>query len=304
MASPFRGTCRSVSRSLRPRGCGLLCSCWSLVFFGPPVQRARVWFLCVARRRLPPLVTYQQFRDTLSGAMNGLVGHKLQSLDSLLLPETDKLILQHYELLGQRSPAVTQGSWVRQHQEAHDRDAVKASRTRSRSRCSLPSPWARQATLRSLMTSYPGLQELSSRELDLLELRGVAGPSRDTQVFSVQRSLQRESASNNLQGVCCAVLPGGRLVEAKRLRLVRGHEFMVLQGIIYNDAEKAKFENDALLRDLAGNAFELYCCAASLVTLVSGVATLSRGLPARMGASPQAQSTVDTSALLRACAGD
>ena len=121
----------------------------------------------------------------------------------------------------------------------------------------------------------------------------------------MSRGLGRASKGN---GVCEVVMPKARLFETRRMRLVTGYESMSLQGILFEGPDVLKAEDDSLLRNLAGNAFELHCAAAALITLLAAVASLPPRDEAlqteRQGPANRDSAGLDIGALLDACAGD
>ena len=136
-------------------------------YFGRPVNRPRVYFVCAASKLFPAGTTYLQFRQESIAIMQKLVGHKCDSLDALLLDEADPIILQRQEFFPQRDLSDSQGTWVQKHCVAHE--ARSPTVPWAASRAGAPS-------LRSYAPSYAGLRELTSRELDILEDHGVRGP--------------------------------------------------------------------------------------------------------------------------------
>ena len=97
-------------------------------------------------------------------------------------------------------------------------------------------------------------------------------------MINVNRSIGRSSRA---RGLFETVLPKAWLFECKRMRLVTGYETIILQGIVFEHAASVKQEDDALLRDLAGNAFELHCAGTALLTLLCTAASLAHTSSAR-----------------------
>ena len=137
--------------------------------------------------------------------------------------------------------------------------------------------------------------------------------NQETAVINVNRSIGRSSCAN---GFFEMVVPKARLLEGKRMRLITGYETTILQGIVFEDAARVKQEDGALLRNLAGNAFELHCAAAASLTLLGTAASLAHPSSARRpvaqaGIQPKRQrsmaadeTSLDVAALLDACAGE
>ena len=115
--------------------------------------------------------------------------------------------------------------------------------------------------------AYPGLKKLTPREVDVLGLCGAKYPDLRKGTVDVYNSGHRSSKRINCSRI---ITPGARLHLLHRCRLLTAYETMLLQGIHFGDKmhQLVKLPPHRV-QDLSGNAFQGWCCAASLLVLFS-----------------------------------
>ena len=120
-----------------------------------------------------------------------------------------------------------------------------------------------------LLKLYPGLKELTDREVDALQYNQVQYPEQNMRLIDVSQTLNFAKAETEKTG--CST-PGMKKYITTVCRCMLGQESLNSQGIHYQEKQHQldQFSN-RLLMDLAGNAFHTGCFAsvllATLVTL-------------------------------------
>jgi len=122
------------------------------------------------------------------------------------------------------------------------------------------------------MTIYPGLRSLTARQFDLLQLHGVSFPDSPGTLDVSQGGCFAHSSTSGESNV---VIPGGKIYLKHRCRVALGEECMLMQGLHYGHRQKElrTFPHSTLKR-LAGNAFNSFCCAATMIVKDAVLATL------------------------------
>ena len=110
----------------------------------------------------------------------------------------------------------------------------------------------------STLAAYPGIRELTNRELDCLRLLRVQFPEKNRRMINVQPSIDRVTAAQDHFG---CTTPAQRVWLTDRCRLMLGYEGLLSQGIYDEDRDPVvRNVPNRLLQDLAGNAFHTGCC--------------------------------------------
>ena len=145
-----------------------------------------------------------------------------------------------------------------------------------------------------LTSMYPGLLDLTARELDILRYHKCCYPERRKVTVELSQTIMRSRAK---EGNTACITPAMRRYLAHRCRIAHGVEAMNLQCIRFGGGErmrKAHAFPSALLQDLAGNAFNALCDAACELALSVVLATAhARRLQALASQVPEASDVED-----------
>lgn len=263
--------------------------------FGVPQARTRLWFIGVPCDLLQAAgMTRKEADMYLEEIMKSFIRHHVQNLDDWLLPEShpliqevyQKLLFEHFAANGQWSDAMMAGGGVvppatrprkRQHRgpqgswpEAHA--ALAAQRGLDW--------WAPQTVDSQDLMEQPGILALGPRELDIVRMRHLCPGSAQPQqhvasgCLDVSQSAPRTIRLSAHSGIVPCVTPAGRRFLTHRHRLTHPVEDLHLQGLYYLGREQALQQfSGSLISDIAGNAFEASCCAASML---AGLLLISR----------------------------
>ena len=84
-----------------------------------------------------------------------------------------------------------------------------------------------------------------------------------TRLIDVAPSVDRKSIGSVTAGKCSTVTASARFYVSSKCRFAVGQEALALQGLHFGDMQvRLEQMPQALLRNLAGNAFHAWCCAA------------------------------------------
>ena len=102
--------------------------------------------------------------------------------------------------------------------------------------------------------------------LDTIGLESSDYPEKQTRLIELSQTCDRASVHE-----ACAncVTPGGRQFITSRCRILRGREKLRIQGMWLADESVLDGFADAVVGDMAGNAFEACCCSASIFACLS-----------------------------------
>ena len=269
--------------------------------FGIPQSRPRLYFLALEKARLAALgMTDASAMDFLCKTMDRLVGSQLQPISDYILPPSHS-VLQRYvaqcaAAQGSSDPhEVMQSTWgiianpiKQQHKEARGR-TPRWPRQHMEVFAQHGLDWCTHfGPSNECKQQHPGLAAISDREFEALRLAGVTCfPEPRLRLVEASQTIGRHPCSGD--GYTGAVFPGARRYITSQCRLLLGIEEMHLQSLWFPDQVLSQFDNN-LLCNLAGNAFEVSCCAAvvfaGLLILVSGVQA-SEPLPLALTAASQ-----------------
>ena len=236
--------------------------------FGVPQCRNRLWILSTARRCcVDSHGGEEEVLARVKCLFSRLVGGEGIPLDQYLLPESDALLSlgrRHFEMAPDTAKRrrVDPVGWGLRHEAAF--------RAAGRPWCS-----ADDAPCPRTVECYPTLRALTVRETDVLRFLGISFPELTPRTVDVSQNIARAKVGVSLVGCLTA---GARVYLSHRCRLLLGVEALRLQSFFHPDPGRLLAFDDRLLRDLAGNAFEASCCAASLLVVLL---VLSRGAEAR-----------------------
>ena len=218
-----------------------------------PVARPRLWFLCMKKDSTGSSDIEDFATEVMATAFRAA---SPMNLDDLLLREDHCALQAHMQdkdvTRDAKRRRTRQESWPTLHHEVCRVAGIEWGTLRGAS--------AEDFSL------WPGLRTLTPRELDILACHQVRYPDR-CGCIDLSHALDRGLIRT--RHLSC-VTPNMRCYLMHRCRLVCGLESLHLQGLHYGSLHKAveSFPN-ALLADLAGNAFHSYCCAASMVTVLT-----------------------------------
>lgn len=251
------------------------------LLFGVPQSRQRFWMPCFRRIMLEARgLDAEEANRILDSVMDRCVGSMPMDLEAFLLPETSTEVIEYL-----RNCA------VQRHIDDGNMNAALASSSgllverlatglaAGQKRKAAPPQWpvkhweaAGLAWLRmrpfndSDYLCFPGLSALSHREAEVLQLMGVRLPEKPGRIIELSQSYGRNTA---MSSVSPAVTPSGRRFSTSRGRLLLAEEDMRLQCMFFPGGaarDRVSRFPPKLLRDLAGNAFESSCCAATLLS--------------------------------------
>ena len=202
--------------------------------FGVPQSCGRVWIMA-----LPPHVA-----ATLDMPWADIENMAARMMESLCITHVDELRDLDDFLCDDTHPAVV--SHTSSGGGGHHQDRQRQNGKGQRRKLSWPEQHAR-LSLRTghsqwwlsthpseeTLTEYPGLRELSERELDVLATHRVQYPDVKGTV-DVHQSGARCSVRSHCSHI---VTPGSRLYLKHRCRLMSPIESLLLQGIHYGDQE-------------------------------------------------------------------
>lgn len=255
--------------------------------WGTPASRLRVWIIgfpvsnvnTSGRTREATALLMQNVLDSIAGS-------KLAHMESYLLPDGHPYVkaITHPALYGrlcaagERAMAAVWAHGIHPpvparkasddalRQKWHSAQLVEAMHSGVQM-------W-RQAELMSqeLWICYPGIAEVTNREMGILQLENTRFPEPSLSVIEMSQSACRGTGDQRQRRSAVkfhAVIPRTRQFLTNRCRVMTGLEALFVQNIRYPDDpafEKASRFPDHFLRDLAGNAFEAGSCLAAICT--------------------------------------
>jgi site-specific DNA-cytosine methylase len=245
--------------------------------FGWPQSRPRLWFVAVNNR-------LQLCKSTLKQSMNRWMdlfctGWSLADIDDdVLMHPTDPYITWvHSSCAHARALAKSAQSSM---------DCPDAKRARSQSQKwlqqhSLHHDWWQSSFSPQALSQHVGLQALTDREADMLSLSGLPVPmpfklGKPPTLMEVSQSEGRTEPRSDGHSPC--VVPRCKIVHCQQARVLTGADCMRLQGICYGGSQYEQFtqlQDDDLLKDLAGNAFNCHCCAAAMLAGIMSIGELT-----------------------------
>jgi len=220
--------------------------------FSGSQSRPRLWSPQVPWAKLND-VCAEEATAILTSAMNIISGSsEVIGIEDLLLDEDDPLVSDAYASLRhdklspnseynrQKKRRVAGSTWVNKH--------IAAAEKQGKVWADIP---ARPDDL--VFDLYPGLLQLTNRELDSLQTRGVKFPDVPGAI-DVSQSYQRQAQADGYVG---CTLPTMREYLTHRCRLAVGLESFHFQNIHYGKNHSLLRQLDEkVLSDLGGNAFE------------------------------------------------
>lgn len=258
---------------------GVICDCWTKVFvldprlFGVPQCRPRLWLLAIPRKGLCEAGLDSAAADKCaSDIMQRLAGGQLASLDDYLLHEQHPLVRQEARQAevttlmreGKMEEALLASGGVMPKRPR--RQAASTSKWPSRHIAQFEAQgfewWSRTWPSDATLIVFPGLYALAPRQFEILKLMGITEfPEREPRSVDLSQTVGRSRVA---EGFVHTLTPTGQKYLTHRCRFLHGVESLRLQSLWF-DADAVGPFGDSLLRDLAGNAFEGSCCAASVL---------------------------------------
>ena len=256
---------------------------------GVPQSRGRLYQPCVAMHLLKRFgIDGEEFGQRIIDTYLRFCGIPVMALKEFLLPDDHPAVLRQLRAAEQKylrstgklaEAAMAMGAchcpsgpddnkdsskklekWPAQHQEYFVAKGLEAQPSTG------PSDEMKQL--------WPGLYDLSRRELDVLRAYGIKDFPEDEpgRCINVQVSLGRQ----RLADASCCVTPSLRLYVTSKCRLLTGHESFALQGVHYGPQNDALLLYDnAFLQNLAGNAFQTLCCQSVLISIMIALTSAS-----------------------------
>ncbi|CAJ1335640.1 unnamed protein product, partial [Effrenium voratum] len=196
-----------------------------------------------------------------------------RDLDDFLLPDTHQLLQDDFEK-ARTSYIKRSASAAKGHAKAKAKAKAKAASKWPEVHARLCERlgidwWESGVPSQEVLDTHPGLLRLTDRQFDLLRLLGIRFPDSRKCCIELSQNLRSPTSVRRLKdNHTDIVTPHGQQLVAHRARCLLGYEALLLQGIHYGK-EQFKIElgdfPDELLRDLAGNAFNAHCAAATYI---------------------------------------
>ena len=254
-------------------------------YFGTPQRRGRVWIISLREswlKEASPRRTPTEFVDKLKELVQSFVGHPVTPLDEFLSKEDSPEVAAHYEVMrslpdpSSRPPPDPKAKWM------------------SESASVMSQPGFVNELPEALCDALPGLRELSRREWFLLQGQGLRADSlpqaNPLVIVDTSQSMARakQPATVGQTSPVGCLTPRGSFFHSGRCRRLLGHECLRLQCIYYgpDGDEMLRQFPEALLHNLAGNAFNVHCCSAALLALFVAVAAMRDEAAVKGGGSP------------------
>lgn len=239
---------------------------WCIVFgidpaksFQSKVSRFRYWIPHIPLVHIEG-VSLVALEEKAVSTMNFVAGaFDPLEIDDLLLREDDALVLEAYDAARAkaakaRSAAEAQcqvapvakrrkgraGDWPGQHVKYCEEHDIKW--------------WEARGPPEDIKAVFPGLYDLTQRELEVISLKKIRFPERAPGSVDVSQGLSRAYVTRDKLG--CAS-PSMKNYLLHRCRISLGLECMQFQGLHYGDKHpELRSFSGALLQDIGGNAFE------------------------------------------------
>lgn len=112
-----------------------------------------------------------------------------------------------------------------------------------------------------MLDTFPALRTLTQRQLELLHLKGIQLPDSEFRVIDLSQNL---GFANVVVDKFPCVTPDGQKFMSRLCRFTSAVEYLRFQGIWLDEAKLSKY-SPSFLQDLAGNSYEVSCCAANYV---------------------------------------
>jgi site-specific DNA-cytosine methylase len=266
--------------------------------FGRVHSRRRLYLVCICRAMLGEAkVQEQDVVELMTSAMARFVGHEPINVDSVLLPEGHPDVVSHYRRL-QRQEQQRQEEEEEEEEEQQQQLRHSSSLSSSASSLAQQKPgslkrvssspksrackwaikhsrffeergldWTRPSDYRdpAIRHLFPGLLELTDRQIDILEGIPMAIPERASRYVDLSMSMKWAKATRHT-----GCFSSGSLTWlGHRARFALPREMLHLMGIFYDSEEHLSEFPDSLIRDLCGNAFDSSSFLAVWVALVS-----------------------------------
>jgi len=263
-------------------------------YFGRLHSRSRIYMACICNNMLAAAgLDGSRACSMIGSVMDLLAGHATIDINSVLYPEAHPRVLSHLRQLQVASRA-PRGTLAASASHSSGSSGPAGATARAAPSCSsepharkkprkqeAATPWPvlhaeRFARLGldwslpsafqdpSLRELFPGVLALTHRQMDILDCQGVGLPDARARCVDVSMSLVWAKASEGRAGCFSS---GAQYWLGHRARLALGVEHFRLMGIYYpNEAGMFSFP-DALIRDLAGNAFDASSFLAAWVAL-------------------------------------
>ena len=239
---------------------------WVLSVFMDPsrmlaskVSRRRYWLPHALEKRLSHVPEGDRIHLFLT-AIGIIIGASdTIELNTLLLPEEHHIIKNLYTELENKkvSPHSAFRTWIRKTRRRVSTWPMKHAEIAA----AQGKDWTQlEEPTQELIMLYPGILQLSSAEISLLQLHDVKYPETESRSIDVSQSAGRGHMKTN--AISC-VKPKWKNWVTDRCRLTTGVESFHLQGIHFgNEHHKLNTYPDSFLTELSGNAFEVSDCQA------------------------------------------
>jgi len=249
--------------------------------FAHPVSRQRLWIPFVAKSLLEDLnVSEANMYQGINHFTHVFaMGHGMAVVDDFFLKDDDPALRSMLEVpaIPTRSrpqPGDGGGRWELKHLQHSIRNGTEW--------------WHSSIADADMKAKHPGVCALTKRELDVLSQLGVAigdpaASDHHANIVDTSQSLSQTRKFLAGGGMFC-LTPGMRAWVTVKNRFLHGIEAMYMQGICFPPAQQQllhdrKHFTSEELTNLAGNAFHTGCCACSILTLLTTLATAQQPRP-------------------------
>ena len=301
---PYHNNLEYVDQALRNVGLYMVPMILDPHLFGQPVSRKRVWMLCFQRSAMEAAgVSEADVQAMTINIMESMCCFPIRDIDDFLLPEDDEHVqeelrrAQDIDIKRMHDSARSKTrSGKRKWAETHVNALLKQGDAEW---------WQIRAPDEATLQRLPGLHALTDRQLDLCNLLRISFPDRRKSVVDLSQGFRtaRTIKGNHSD----LITPQGQHFLTHRGRMLTGVEALCMQAIHFGaDQHRVLDFTPQLLRSLAGNAFNVFCCSACLITKKAVEAKLHMKAVVRSKASaasasgagfaaatPQRQNTLD-----------
>ena len=248
-----------VVRKLRSHGYAVAVLHSTPTRSGLPHNRNRLWFLALRKDLLDMAhMTEDEFIKRVEALDNILhQGHRQMSLDSMLLSECDPVVCaRRLHLMQQLDDGVIDGSTGSS--GAPMSGEVSLALKERREKGAVASSFWRSADAHR----YPEFLILPEREKSMLDSAQCQFPETARDRLQRISNISQNAMSTGIGNWPC-VTPQGTFWLHNRARLAVGLEAMRAQGIWLSPQQEQMYSSKFLF-DLAGNAFNTWCCSSKL----------------------------------------
>lgn len=246
---------QSCRESLRAAGYFVQVLELDSLMFGQLHSRGRLYLVCIKLKLLEDVNVDENLAgNMLRKTMDRLVGMSSVDIDDVILPEAHPLVQRYMRQLMEEPAAHSSSS----RSDEHVGKRLKGSSWAAAHAAKFASAgldWTQATPFKDpdLRQLFPGVRALTDRQIDVLQASGVSLPDAQRRVVDVSMSIDWASSTVGRAGCFSS---GSQLWLGHRGRLSLGVEALRMMNIRFSNEKLLESFPDALLRDLAGNAFD------------------------------------------------